>query len=128
MPIYGYACEDCGHSFDALQKIADDRLTVCPQCDQPKLKKQLSAPNFRLKGSGWYETDFKTDNRRNLADAGNTDSDQKDSGQKDPGKTAGKESGKDSGKTSEKSGSKDSTDGKTGKSKPKDKPAASKSS
>jgi putative FmdB family regulatory protein len=67
MPIYEYACKSCGHGFDALQKMSDDPLTECPDCGQPELKKLLSAPNFRLKGSGWYETDFKKDNQRNLA-------------------------------------------------------------
>ena len=67
MPIYGYVCQECGHSLDALQKIADDPLVDCPACGQPALKRQLSAPRFRLKGKGWYETDFKTDNQRNLA-------------------------------------------------------------
>jgi len=67
MPIYGYACTNCGHSLDALQKIADDPLVQCPACDEAKLKRQLSAPRFRLKGEGWYETDFKSDNQRNLA-------------------------------------------------------------
>jgi len=67
MPIYEYACKSCGHGFDALQKMTDDPLTDCPDCGEPELKKLLSAPNFRLKGSGWYETDFKKDNQRNLA-------------------------------------------------------------
>lgn len=67
MPIYGYACTHCGHSLDALQKIADDPLTDCPECETPNLKRQLSAPRFRLKGQGWYETDFKKDNQRNIA-------------------------------------------------------------
>jgi putative FmdB family regulatory protein len=67
MPIYEYACKSCGHAFDALQKMSDDPLTECPDCGQAELKKLLSAPNFRLKGSGWYETDFKKDNQRNLA-------------------------------------------------------------
>lgn len=67
MPIYGYVCQSCGHTLDALQKIADDPLTDCPKCGQAALKRQLSAPRFRLKGAGWYETDFKTDNQRNLA-------------------------------------------------------------
>ncbi len=67
MPIYGYACQHCGHTFDALQKMADGPLVDCPECDQPQLKRQLSAPRFRLKGQGWYETDFKKDNQRNLA-------------------------------------------------------------
>jgi putative FmdB family regulatory protein len=67
MPIYEYACKSCGHVFDALQKMSDNPLTDCPDCGEPELKKLLSAPNFRLKGSGWYETDFKKDNQRNLA-------------------------------------------------------------
>lgn len=67
MPIYGYACKSCGHTLDALQKIADDPLVDCPDCAEPALKRQLSAPRFRLKGKGWYETDFKNDNQRNLA-------------------------------------------------------------
>ena len=67
MPIYGYACSSCGHTLDALQKIADEPLVDCPECNEPELRRQLSAPRFRLKGKGWYETDFKSDNQRNLA-------------------------------------------------------------
>ena len=66
MPIYGYICMCCGHHLDALQKINDAPLTDCPSCGEPDLKRQLSAPKFRLKGKGWYETDFKTGNKRNL--------------------------------------------------------------
>jgi putative FmdB family regulatory protein len=67
MPIYGYACKICDHTLDVLQKIADDPLVDCPACGEPGLKRQLSAPRFRLKGRGWYETDFKSDKQRNLA-------------------------------------------------------------
>jgi putative FmdB family regulatory protein len=74
MPIYGYACKSCGHTLDALQKMADAPLLDCPECEQPELKRQLSAPRFRLKGQGWYETDFKKDNQRNLAGDAKTDS------------------------------------------------------
>ena len=66
MPIYGYVCKSCDHRLDALQKMADDPLVDCPECGEPALKRQLSAPRFRLKGQGWYETDFKKDNQRNL--------------------------------------------------------------
>ena len=66
MPIYGYACKSCEHTFDALQKISDDPLVDCPDCGDASLQKQLSAPKFRLKGQGWYETDFKTGDKRNL--------------------------------------------------------------
>ena len=67
MPIYAYACKKCGHELDALQKISDEPLVECPECGAPELKRLLSAPRFRLKGSGWYETDFKTGDKRNLA-------------------------------------------------------------
>ncbi len=59
MPIYEYTCEMCGHQMEALQKLNDPLLTDCPECGRPGLKKQISAAGFRLKGSGWYETDFK---------------------------------------------------------------------
>jgi putative FmdB family regulatory protein len=69
MPIYEYLCGSCGHVLDALQKVSDDPLTYCPECGKPELKRQLSAPAFRLKGGGWYETDFKDKNRKNVVRA-----------------------------------------------------------
>lgn len=69
MPIYEYACKSCDHTLDALQKMSDDPLVDCPECGKPTLKRLISAPRFRLKGQGWYETDFKKDNQRNLAKA-----------------------------------------------------------
>ena len=66
MPIYEYACTNCEHTLDALQKVADAPLVDCPECGEPALKRLVSAPRFRLKGQGWYETDFKKDNQRNL--------------------------------------------------------------
>ena len=66
MPIYEYVCRKCDHTLDALQKMSDDPLVDCPQCGEPALKRLLSAPRFRLKGKGWYETDFKKDNQRNV--------------------------------------------------------------
>ena len=73
MPIYEYLCSACGHTLDALQKLSDEPLVHCPTCGEPQLKRQLSAPRFRLKGSGWYETDFKGkgDKQRNLAQSDN---------------------------------------------------------
>ena len=59
MPIYPYVCTECGHEFDALQKVSDDPLTECPACGKHALRKRLTAPAFKLKGTGWYETDFK---------------------------------------------------------------------
>jgi len=70
MPIYAYRCEACGHALDALQKISDPPLTECPECGAAALKKQLTAAAFRLKGGGWYETDFKKDGKKNLHEGG----------------------------------------------------------
>jgi|TARA_B110000116_G_scaffold251869_1_gene247295 putative FmdB family regulatory protein len=67
VPIYEYACKSCDHTLDALQKMSDDPLVDCPECGEAALKRLISAPRFRLKGQGWYETDFKKDNQRNLA-------------------------------------------------------------
>jgi putative FmdB family regulatory protein len=69
MPIYEYQCEKCRHHLEALQKMSDKPLRECPECGKHTLKRLLSAPLFRLAGSGWYETDFKSDKegRRNLA-------------------------------------------------------------
>ena len=69
MPIYEYQCEACGYKFEKLQKISDDPLKVCPSCGASKLSKLDSAAAFRLKGGGWYETDFKTSGRRNVSDS-----------------------------------------------------------
>ena len=68
MPIYEYVCEACGAQTEALRKISDPPLEICPACGEPALRKKVSAAAFRLKGSGWYETDFKTgDKKKNLA-------------------------------------------------------------
>jgi putative FmdB family regulatory protein len=70
MPIYEYRCQSCGHELEKLQKISDAPLVDCPECGKPELTKLISAAGFRLKGGGWYETDFKKDNKRNLAGDG----------------------------------------------------------
>ena len=67
MPIYEYECKACGHRLEAIQKISDDPLKDCPECSEPELKKLISAAGFRLKGGGWYETDFKSGKKKNLA-------------------------------------------------------------
>jgi putative FmdB family regulatory protein len=71
MPFYEYQCKACGAEVEALQKITDAPLKKCPECGKNQLAKLVSAPVFRLKGGGWYETDFKTDkdNKRNLVDS-----------------------------------------------------------
>lgn len=72
MPIYEYRCKACNHDMEALQKMSDAPLTDCPECGAPELRRLVSAPSFRLKGGGWYETDFKSEKerKRNIADGG----------------------------------------------------------
>ncbi len=69
MPIYEYQCKACGHELEVIQKITEEPLKYCPECGQPELSKLVSAAGFRLKGGGWYETDFKggSDKKKNLA-------------------------------------------------------------
>lgn len=67
MPIYEYRCTACEHELEVIQKISADPLTDCPACGAPALKKKISVAGFRLKGGGWYETDFKTQGQKNVA-------------------------------------------------------------
>ena len=100
MPIYEYECHVCGHRLEKLQKISDQPLTDCPACEEPALRKLVSPVAFRLKGGGWYETDFKDEkSRRNLAKE--TDN----PGDSDGAKTTGGEDGnKDKGTTTDSGG------------------------
>ena len=86
MPIYEYQCGYCSHKFEILQKINDDPLTLCPKCDESALRKLVSAVAFRLKGSGWYETDFKDKKLQKDIGAGDkkTDGETKKSEKKEP--------------------------------------------
>ncbi len=93
MPIYEYECESCGHQLEALQKMSDNPLTECPACGRPALKKLLSAAAFRLKGGGWYETDFKSGNKKNLADSGGSGKENGKGGDKKENKSAAKPDG-----------------------------------
>jgi putative FmdB family regulatory protein len=93
MPFYEYQCSNCGHTLEAMQKITDAPLKKCPHCGKAQLQKLMSAPVFRLKGGGWYETDFKSDqdNKRNLADRPDADTpkdDKKDKTEVSGGKEA----------------------------------------
>lgn len=69
MPIYEYACKACGHALEVMQKMSDAPLTDCPACGKPQLEKLVSAAGFRLKGGGWYETDFKGGSKKNVAES-----------------------------------------------------------
>jgi putative FmdB family regulatory protein len=88
MPIYEYRCQECGHELEKLQRMSDDRLVDCPACKAPQLKRLISAAGFRLKGGGWYETDFKQGQKRNLVEStdgaakASSDSEKKDGGSK----------------------------------------------
>ena len=117
MPFYEYQCKSCGHTLEAMQKVNDSPLKKCPDCGKSQLTRLMSAPVFRLKGGGWYETDFKgdQDNKKNLADrpeaeaakedkkpaadAKSTDTGGKDAAAKDAG-------GKDAAKPAEKAADK----------------------
>ena len=91
MPIYEYQCAACGRRHEALQKFKESPLRDCPHCSKPELVKLVSAVGFRLAGGGWYETDFKTGDKRNLVSA----SDEKGAGDKGGEKGGGKDGGKD---------------------------------
>jgi putative FmdB family regulatory protein len=92
VPIYEYRCESCEHRLEKLQKMSEGDLVDCPECQRPALKRLVSAAAFRLKGGGWYETDFKKDNKRNLADSSGSEASGK-------GSSDGKSSTGDSAKT-----------------------------
>jgi putative FmdB family regulatory protein len=108
VPIYEYACKKCDHRLDALQKMSDDLLVDCPDCGEPSLKRLISAPRFRLKGQGWYETDFKKDNQRNLS-SGDAEPAKSEKPKEDSSSTSGKE------KTESKPDSKKKTTGSKAK-------------
>lgn len=74
MPIYEYQCGACDHRMEKIRKFSDEPLTECPSCHKPELKKLVSAAAFRLKGGGWYETDFKTGSKKNVLHGTNSDS------------------------------------------------------
>ena len=85
MPIYEYECKACGHRYEAIQKMSDAPLVDCPACNKPELKKLISAAGFRLKGAGWYETDFKSGSKKNVV--------KEDAGSKSDSKPKAKASG-----------------------------------
>jgi putative FmdB family regulatory protein len=90
MPIYEFQCDRCGHVFDRLQKLSDPDPGHCPECGEPAIRRRLTAPAFRLSGSGWYETDFKKDGdrKRNLTQSGDSAPAESRSGAKPESKPA----------------------------------------
>ena len=109
MPIYEYRCQGCGHELEALQKFDEGLLRKCPECGALKLKRLVSAPSFRLKGTGWYETDFKKDGKKKLADAGDGKAGEKE------GQKTGDKDGKPSSESKESSAASSTADAKGGK-------------
>jgi putative FmdB family regulatory protein len=105
VPIYEYACKKCDHTLDALQKMSDDLLVDCPECGEPALRRLVSAPRFRLKGEGWYETDFKKDNQRNVLKS-DTESAKSDKAESKPDKAESKPDKSEAKKTEKKTESK----------------------
>lgn len=106
MPIYPYICELCNYEFDRLQKISDDPLKVCPECGAEALRKKLTAAAFHLKGTGWYETDFKDkkskekeDKKADGKDATKTGDDKKSEAKSGDSKASGSSAGAGSGKS-----------------------------
>ena len=73
MPIYEYQCEACGHRLEALQKISEEPLSDCPECGKSRLQKLVSAAGFRLKGGGWYVTDFKDSGKKKAGEPAKAD-------------------------------------------------------
>jgi putative FmdB family regulatory protein len=102
VPIYEYRCESCAFELEKLQKMSEDKLVDCPECGQSALKRLVSAVAFRLKGSGWYETDFKKDNKRNLAESSDKDTVGKDTPDKKPSGDDGKKVDKSSSTSADK--------------------------
>ena len=113
MPIYEYRCEGCAHEFETIQKVSEEALRTCPECDQNALIKKVSAAGFRLKGKGWYETDFKSGNKRNVAGdskpSTETSSASSDSGGNGGSKSSAGSSSGDSGSKKDSTGSSSSS-------------------
>ena len=93
MPLYEYQCQDCGHELEMLQKFSDDPKTFCPECQKETLKKKVSAAGFRLSGGGWYETDFKSGDKKNLTKKEKEKGESKTSSKEKDSKTEKKDSG-----------------------------------
>ncbi len=109
MPIYEYRCDNCGHEMETIQKISENPMKTCPECNQDALVKKISAAGFRLKGGGWYETDFKSksDKKRNLGGSSESSGSSSESGSSSTKETS---SSKDSSSSSSTQASKKSGD------------------
>ena len=105
MPIYEYQCSACGFQKEMLQKISDEPLKTCPECGKDTMRKMVTAAAFRLKGGGWYETDFKKNKQKNVADSGAADKPAaKSTGENKPAAAKGAGAGTGSSTTTKKAG------------------------
>jgi putative FmdB family regulatory protein len=121
MPIYEYRCDNCGHELESIQKLSEAPLKTCPACANDTLRKRVSAAGFRLKGGGWYETDFKSGNKKNVSGDKGAAKNGSDGGSSDAssGSKNGSGSSKDSSSGSEGSSPKSGGDGASGATKTK---------
>jgi putative FmdB family regulatory protein len=109
MPIYEYRCDNCGHELEAFRKLSEEPLTRCPKCEVDALRKKVSAAAFRLKGGGWYETDFKSGKKRNVIGADSSSSGSDGGSSSDSDSKSSSESKDSSGSSSSKSDSSSSS-------------------
>lgn len=99
MPIYVFRCDDCGEKFERLQKLSDTDPDTCPNCGKHTVRRQVTAAAFRLAGSGWYETDFKSDKEKRHNLAGNHPPASDTNGDKPAAAAKGGDAGKEAAKT-----------------------------
>ena len=114
MPIFEYICDNCGHEFETLQKVSEAPLKKCEACGANKLRKKISAAGFRLSGSGWYETDFKSGKKKNVSSSDEKSGGHRSSDSSKDEDGGGSTSKKESTSTSEKASNKSSKTSKAG--------------
>ena len=113
MPIFEYVCDKCDHEFETLQKVSESPLKICEACGRKGLRKKISAAGFRLSGSGWYETDFKSGKKKNVSGSDDKGGGEASAKKESSGSNSGSKSDSKSSTSSEKSASKSSNVSKT---------------
>ena len=113
MPIFEYVCDKCDHEFETLQKVSESPLKICEVCGRKGLRKKISAAGFRLSGSGWYETDFKSGKKKNVSGSDDKGGGEASANKESSGSNSSSKSDSKSSTSSEKSASKSSNASKT---------------
>ena len=113
MPIFEYVCDKCDHEFETLQKVSESPLKICEACGRKGLRKKISAAGFRLSGSGWYETDFKSGKKKNVSGPDDKGGGEASAKKESSGSNSGSKSDSKPSTSSEKSASKSSNVSKT---------------